>query len=137
MEEIIEKAGSHAWVIGSTPPKIIRKHLSRRIRNHLNGVALYRATSPDFRDFLHNVWLSSVLEVAELEKSVAFDLFSAKEFRKDLAPPLRQAWSENISRFVDSKVTLNLSTLRFNQLEAGKLHSLILEWEPIGVHIKF
>lgn len=137
LDEIIRNADSKAWVIGSRPPGVVRSGLHPTIRNHLNGVALYKTSSLGFQDFLQTAWRDSLLEKATVNPEVAFDILSAPKFWKGLAPPLREIWSQNSSRFVRSKITLNLSILSLSQVDKTLLEDLLQKWRPVGLHVKF
>lgn len=117
----------YAWVVGS------RYHgwswLSPRIRDHLNGNAIYRFSDPDFQTFLKEVWKPGVHELQQWGyPDLAYDCFPAlleMLSRGPLVPAeLRVKASQVFGRFCESYFVLNLSGVHDRRTEYGELDLL-------------
>jgi len=72
LEQVIKRA-SGAWVIGSMYIGTFR--INNPIMRHLNGNALYNVGDPNFINFLNNVWMPRLIQYADVNPNVAYDLW--------------------------------------------------------------
>ena len=100
------------WVLGGENPLPTRARLRNSlIDDHLNGVALYRTSSPEFMGFLIDVWLPSLIVLANRWPEIAFDVVTAPGVWPELPPPLRDRWICNQEKFIRTSSIQNCSNL--------------------------
>jgi hypothetical protein len=102
---------SEAWVIGAHPHPSAVKQLDPRLREHLNGVALYHVGDQQFIHFLREVWLPSLLSIVQDNPSMAFDCLSSPGLWADLPEDVAAAWRRERDRFVPTDTIVNASSL--------------------------
>ena len=131
----------HVWVLGAVNPASTLKILANpNLDLHINGVAIYRTTSLQFRDFLDLVWLPSLIHLAHTMPEIAFDVVNAPALWGSLPSPLREQWESNSARFVSSSLIANLSNQKvrrvfFESDRLGFLKSVQIP-DSVVVHIK-
>lgn len=100
-----------AWVIGALPHAASLGRLDPRLRDHLNGAALYHVGDGSFQQFLRSVWLPSLLLVLQDQVDIAFDCLTAPSLWQDIPMELGDAWARNAARFQSTDTMVNASSL--------------------------
>jgi hypothetical protein len=110
LEELVV-GNPDAWVIGALPHAASLARLDPRLRDHLNGVALYHVGDERFLQFIRSVWVPSLVSLLQQQPDIAYDCMTAPSLWLDLPGALSDAWMQNATRFVRTGSMVNASAL--------------------------
>lgn len=140
LNNVIDKFRS-AWVIGSTIHPQLEGMISKDIKDHLNGSAIYRTSNKDFIQFLNSIWRTSLVYLNSLDHNSPFDILTAENVIDRLPTPLKLLWKSNKNKFKVESGMINFSISKileadFLDLVSGSKNNIIIEQDSFSIHCK-
>jgi hypothetical protein len=140
LNKAIDKFDS-SWVIGSTIHPQLERIISKNIRDHLNGSAIYNTSNIEFIQFLNSIWRTSLVYLNSLDNNSPFDILTSNNIIERLPAQLRLLWKSNISKFSAESGMINYSISRISEKDlqdfmSGRNIETIIRQDTFSIHCK-